>query len=808
MERLAERLEEELQHRGELILSSMEWGLDAPSQDYDPTDPYTGLTPQFLAIVKELYGTPAGWLNAYLALLTVLSTGGELSERFVAMSDRLWMNTLYRGRAIWYTAFPPLDGGGSSQARVFHQYLLRQDRCFETCFEWCSGPGFLGFSTLWSGMCKELVLADINPAVVPGILRTIEENALQGKVRYYISDNLQSVPAAERFDLVLGNPPWAYREIPELPNPLIPNDPEWNIHRSFFRQLGPYLNPNACVCISAYQPFRTVAHIEYQEEPWDVRPRPPIQDFREFLAESGLSIQEVHRPPADPQVAYGQGLTLLLISAEEDPLTRPDLIGLGGAREPLVGGFEFDLSVVQRLPLEQMVQHTVQVEALRVGIHQNLQDRHLTRVLRDLFGQTRKLEPSTLQALNLSPEIVEAFPDWGVPENFQYRPPLEGLHLAPESCRHPCSVLRLQLGQDAPVSIGLRILRALLQALPPSISFCILVKPGFDEKSTRNFLSRFPGYARDRISFFPHGHQTLFAQDNGRLATAPGGTRVLLTPGHLSAHRPGDALLTGPLPLIRSRLHWEGGNLLCDGHFVFVGANAVAANMRGLGLTEAQVVSAFACEMGYPVQVLGDVSAARNAILKGERGLAVAHAVDGGQADFHIDLDCCLLGEDEKKQPRVALADPELGLDYLHSLLGLDHLFEGHSLDPTSARTLFRRSLEDSVARRTPLLAQYAEVFEKAGYRVVRIPDIRLVSDFNYLARVNTTFSYCNALPLSLEGRPTVALLACGFPHLEAEVERIYADLGVDVLKLGDRTMAEDLLSMRGGLHCFCSAMG
>ena len=88
-----------------------------------------------------------------------------------------------------------------------------------------------------------------------------------------------------------------------------------------------------------------------------------------------------------------------------------------------------------------------------------------------------------------------------------------------------------------------------------------------------------------------------------------------------------------------------------------------------------------------------------------------------------------------------------------------------------------------------------------------RVPDIRLVSDYNYLGRVNTTFGYCNALALRLEGRPTLALLSCGMEEMEAEVERVYCGLGVDVLWLGDRHMAEDLLSMRGGLHCFCSIL-
>ena len=68
-------------------------------------------------------------------------------------------------------------------------------------------------------------------------------------------------------------------------------------------------------------------------------------------------------------------------------------------------------------------------------------------------------------------------------------------------------------------------------------------------------------------------------------------------------------------------------------------------------------------------------------------------------------------------------------------------------------------------------------------------------------------FSYCNALPIRLGPTPTVCLLTCGMEGLEAEIALAYSRLNVEVRWIGDRLMAEDLLSMRGGLHCFCSVM-
>src|SRR6266567_986061 len=57
-----------------------------------------------------------------------------------------------------------LDGGGSSFGQEYIPFLRdrgmpRQARVFE----WCAGPGFIGFSLLGFGLCETLCLADVNP---------------------------------------------------------------------------------------------------------------------------------------------------------------------------------------------------------------------------------------------------------------------------------------------------------------------------------------------------------------------------------------------------------------------------------------------------------------------------------------------------------------------------------------------------------------------------------------------------------------------------------------------------------------------
>jgi len=98
-------------------------------------------------------------------------------------------------------------------------------------FEWCAGPGFIGFSLLAHGLCDTLCLADINPAVVAACRRTIARNGLAGRVSAYLSNNLRSIPATERWDLIVANPP---HFIDQDVGDLRTHDPDWSVHREFF----------------------------------------------------------------------------------------------------------------------------------------------------------------------------------------------------------------------------------------------------------------------------------------------------------------------------------------------------------------------------------------------------------------------------------------------------------------------------------------------------------------------------------------------------------------------------------------------
>jgi len=229
-----------------------------------------------------------------------------------AMSIRRGLRTIrrwagrVRGPRLWrhggldVSYFHDLDGGGSFAAADYARVIrAHTNKPFERAFEWCSGPGFIGFSLLAGGLAKTCCFADINPRAIDCVRRTVRRNALGDRVAAYVSDNLDSVPDSEQFDLVVGNPPSYAGLNPQHPlyarfrDDLRPNDPDWRIHRRFFQTIRSHLRPGAMLFIAEVQIHEMVVRTPGFEEPYDIRRRPPIDDFREMIRDAGLELVAV-----------------------------------------------------------------------------------------------------------------------------------------------------------------------------------------------------------------------------------------------------------------------------------------------------------------------------------------------------------------------------------------------------------------------------------------------------------------------------------------------------------------------------------
>jgi hypothetical protein len=104
---------------------------------------------------------------------------------------------------------------------------------------------------------------------------------------------------------------------------------------------------------------------------------------------------------------------------------------------------------------------------------------------------------------------------------------------------------------------------------------------------------------------------TIWPQDPFLVLTQAGGRSMLLASVEFA--RADDREIVRTLadrlgwPRRTSRLRFEGGNIVADGEFAFIGADTVRENALELDLPEREVAAMFESELGRPVIVLGPV---------------------------------------------------------------------------------------------------------------------------------------------------------------------------------------------------------
>ena len=140
-----------------------------------------------------------------------------------------------------------LDGGGTDFGQDFIPFLRGRGMPKQMrVFEWCCGPGFIGFSMLGNGLCETLCLSDINSAAVASCNRTVRSNNLGNRVSVYLSDNLKNIPKSETWNLVVGNPP---HFVDQYEGDIRAHDPDWRIHKEFFDTIGNYLAEDGVIVL-------------------------------------------------------------------------------------------------------------------------------------------------------------------------------------------------------------------------------------------------------------------------------------------------------------------------------------------------------------------------------------------------------------------------------------------------------------------------------------------------------------------------------------------------------------------------------
>ncbi|MDP1853443.1 MAG: class I SAM-dependent methyltransferase [Candidatus Omnitrophota bacterium] len=185
-----------------------------------------------------------------------------------------------RYKNITVSFLPYLEGGGRNFGQEFIRMVRDRFGKVDHVFEYCAGPGFIGFSMLAHGLCNRLTVADVNPDAVECCKKTIKDNKIEDKAAVYLSDCLDSIPITGQWDLVVSNPPhWPSDEKKYREN--IRNfDPYLTVHKKFYRDIKKFLKPDGSVLFQECEPATTT------------------KDFQPMIEDNGLEIMEVFK--ADP----------------------------------------------------------------------------------------------------------------------------------------------------------------------------------------------------------------------------------------------------------------------------------------------------------------------------------------------------------------------------------------------------------------------------------------------------------------------------------------------------------------------------
>jgi predicted RNA methylase len=155
-----------------------------------------------------------------------------------------YLTTRYGNISVSY--LDSLEGGGAGFGQDYIPVVRQLFGKVDRVFEFCAGPGFIGFSLLANGLCNSLCLSDINPDAVAAARDTVKRHGLQDVVSIYESDGLAQIPETEKWSLVVSNPPH-FKD--QYEDSIRHFDDDWKIHQRFYSGLKRHMQPDGVVLL-------------------------------------------------------------------------------------------------------------------------------------------------------------------------------------------------------------------------------------------------------------------------------------------------------------------------------------------------------------------------------------------------------------------------------------------------------------------------------------------------------------------------------------------------------------------------------
>ena len=190
-----------------------------------------------------------GW-PAYVNPTSITSTPfdeypKDIAEKIINVFYSFTSKKIFSTGSIKVFYENALYGGGIIQSSYYLDIIRSRykDRIFKKCYEWCSGPGFIGFSLLGNKLCNSVCFSDIYKPAIDCVKDSIKYNNCTGTA--YLGGELSCLPDYEIFDLVVANPPHfenpAYFHSTDKHGMRINVDLNWQAHKNFFNNIKNHL---------------------------------------------------------------------------------------------------------------------------------------------------------------------------------------------------------------------------------------------------------------------------------------------------------------------------------------------------------------------------------------------------------------------------------------------------------------------------------------------------------------------------------------------------------------------------------------
>jgi methylase of polypeptide subunit release factors len=175
------------------------------------------------------------------------------------------MNLTFNINTLTINYIKEYDGGGTWFGQEYIEIIKQRypNRYFNRCYEWCSGPGFIGLSILDNNLCDSLCLSDMYAPALECATNTVKNTPYESKVSTYLTSTLAGLNQSEKFDLVVGNPPHYIEYISDNTNQTrMCRDDNWETHLDFFKHIKSHLADDGIILLQENQKGSTVKTFE------------------------------------------------------------------------------------------------------------------------------------------------------------------------------------------------------------------------------------------------------------------------------------------------------------------------------------------------------------------------------------------------------------------------------------------------------------------------------------------------------------------------------------------------------------------